>query len=310
MALIVVAAALGLCSGCGDDQSTPTGATTQQAELPVTLTDQLGRRVELPGVPQRIISITPANTEILFALGLGERVVGVDDTSNYPAEVLDKPRVGAYYPMPDLEKIVSLEPDLVLAGTEQEKEVIPALEERGLKVLGLDAVSVEELLEGITLVGSATGAEARAQALVSDLSARVEAVSGKTVALPETEYPRVLFVVWHDPIYVAGSGTFIADLVAKAGGRNIATDISGFDTMTLEAVLDRDPQIVVANVGHAPGEDATFQWARDEGRLSTISARKDGRVLAIDADIVNRPGPRAIDALEELAHMFHPDLFP
>jgi len=287
-------------------ENTPTPASA----FPLKTTDQLGREVSIAAKPQRILSLSPANTEILFALGLGDRVVGVDNQSNYPPEAKNKPSVGDYYPTPDMEKIVALSPDLIVGTTEQKDQVIPALEKLGLTVLALNATTVEKVLDGVRLLGRATGSEAAAEKLAGDLDERVRAVTAKTQAVLSEKRPRVLFLAWHDPIYTAGDGSFIGDLIDKAGGNNIAAGLGAFPTIGLEAVLEKNPEIIVANVGHVPGEDATLQWARTEGRLADVAARKNGRVYSIAGDIVDRPGPRLVEALEQLAQFFYPDLFP
>ena len=147
--------------------------------FPVTLTDQLGRPLDIGEEPQRIISLAPSNTETLFALGLGERVAGITEYCNYPEEALSKPKVGGFA-TPDLEKIVALDPDLILTTGIHEKLVIPALERRGFAVLALAPHNIEEVLDSIDLVGRAAGASEPASELIANLQKRTAAVTGKT----------------------------------------------------------------------------------------------------------------------------------
>lgn len=275
---------------------------------PLALTDQLGRKIALEKVPQRIVSLAPSNTEILFILGLGDRVVGVDEYSDFPPEARTKEKVGGFA-NPSIEKIIALSPDLVLAASIHRKTVIPELEKRGIKVLGLAPKNIEEVLDAIKLVGQATGAEEPAARIVSWLRSRIAAVTERTMRLSDEERPRVLFIVWHEPLWTAGSGTFIADLIEKAGGKNIASDVKGYAAIDLETVIARDPEVIIANTGHGKARNLPYRWAQEEPRLAETSARKNNRVYEIDADLVNRPGPRIVDGLENMARFIHPELF-
>jgi len=303
-ALIICLAVLilsGLVVSCA---STPPSASPAG----ITVTDQLGRTVTVPPNPQRIISIAPSNTEILFALGLGDRVIGVTTYCNYPPEALDKPRIGDFS-TPNLEEIVAAEPDLILAANIHKDVGVPLFESRGLTVVALSPDTVNEVLDAIRLVGKVTGTEDRAQSLVAGMQARIDAVTDKTAQLPDSEKPRVFYTVWHDPLMTAGSGTFMDELIYLAGGINIAHDLSGYPDIGLETVIAADPQVMVAGVGMGEGEDLSLIFLTDEDRLEDTAARRNGRIYAIDMDIIGRPGPRLVDALEQFARFLHPQLF-
>ncbi|MFC2123099.1 ABC transporter substrate-binding protein, partial [Bacteroidota bacterium] len=186
-------------------------------DFPLTVVDDLGREVTIKKLPQRIISLAPSNTEILFALGLGDRVVGVTQYCNYPEAAKTKPRV-AGYSTPSLEKVIALEPDLILADAIHEKTVLPTLEKHKLTVIVMAAKSIDTVLDDITLVGKVTGKSRAASQLVDGLDARISAVTAKTQSLPLEERPRILHILWHNPIWSMGSETFIDDLLQKAGG--------------------------------------------------------------------------------------------
>ena len=164
----------------------------------MTVTDDLGRVVTMGEAPERIISLSPNNTEILFALGLAERVVAVSDFSDYPPEAKEKPVIGVY-PAPNMEQLINLSPDLILAAEIQTEDVILQLEERGFTVFVLAPQTLDEVLEAITLVGEITGVEEEASGLVAEMQDRIKAVTDKTDSLSQSQRPRVFYIVLHDP---------------------------------------------------------------------------------------------------------------
>ncbi len=298
---LVAVAALGLLGAC----ATP----AEEAEtVSIEITDQLGRLVRLDGIPERIISIAPSNTEILFALGLGDRVVAVTDYCDYPAEAKTKTSVGSYI-KPNIEEIVALSPDLILATGVHQDEVIPALERVGLTVVALDPNTLDEVLESISLVGEITGQKAEADQLVTEMSNRIRAITRQTAALSQAEKPRVFYAVWYDPLMSAGSGTFQDNMIGKAGGINIIGNLTGWVTISLETVLEANPEVMIAGVNYVNIGDANFEFIRTEPRLEDTDARRTNRVYEVDTNLVSRPGPRIIDGLEKLAELIHPEMF-
>lgn len=277
--------------------------------FPLDVTDQAGRIVTIGSMPEKIISLVPSITEIVYALGLEDKLVGVTKYCNYPEAVEEKPIIGGYSSV-DLEKVVEIQPDLVLATRIHRAEVIPALERLGLTVLDLYPTTLDEVMETITLVGKCTGKEDEASQLVTEIRNRISAITSKTVNLAEAQRPRVFYVQWHDPLRTAGSDNRIHELIELAGGTNIARDLSGISvTISLEAVIAANPEVIVAGVGMAAGEDLPLQLALTEPRLRGVDARINKRVYGMDNDLINRAGPRIADALELLAKMIHPEIF-
>ncbi len=274
----------------------------------IEITDQLGRVVTLENYPQRIVSIAPSNTEILFALGLDDRVVAVTDYCDYPPEAEEKPSVGGFS-TPNMEDLVAFNPDLILAASIHEKRIIPQLEERGLTVFALAPYNIEEVLEAIYLIGEITGKEKEASELVAGMQGRVKAVTDKTDNLAQEQRPGVFYLVWHDPLMAPGSGTFQDDLLRKAGGTNITQDLTDYEGVSLERVLEMNPEVMIAGVGHGAGKDLNFQFINTETRLRDTDARRNNRVYAIDGNLTSRPGPRIIEGLEKFAEFIHPELF-
>ncbi len=280
----------------------------ETASSPIEITDQLGRTVKLDGIPQRIISLAPSNTEILFALGLADRVVAVTDFDDYPPEAKEKPSIGGFS-TPSIEEVVALSPDLILATSIHEKRIIPQLEAKGMTVFALNPQTLDEVLEAIILVGKITGQEEAASGLVAEMQDRIKAVTDRTVALPEAQRLKVFYLVWHDPLMTAGSGTLHDEIIRQAGGTNIARDLTGWAAISLEAVIQANPEVMIAGVSHGTGENLNFQFITTERRLRNTDARRNNRVHGMDGNLTSRPGPRIVDGLEKFAEFIHPELF-
>ena len=261
--------------------------------------DDLGRLVAINGTPQRIISLAPSNTEILFALGLGDEVAGVTDYCDYPPEALDKEKVGGY-PTPDIEKMVALNSDLILVAHGTPMDVVNNLVGLGLTVFGIKTTDLDDLLNDIRRVGEITDKEAEAQVLTSEMEERIQAVTNQTEELGQR--PRVFYIVWHDPLWTAGSGTFIHELIEKAGGANICEDMTGYPTISIEEVIARDPEIIITS-------ESSYDWAMNATELASTNASQTGRIYTLDDDLVQRPGPRLLQGLEWFAHFIHPEIF-
>jgi iron complex transport system substrate-binding protein len=285
-----------------------TAPADETAPSSTEVTDQLGRTVKLDGIPQRIVSLAPSNTEILFALGLGDKVVGVTEYCDYPEAAKDIDKIGGFTTT-NIEQVVALSPDLILATSLHEERIIPTLEEKELTVMALDPETIDEVLESIILVGEVTGKRNEASQLVAGMRSRIEAVTDQTDDLPEAQRLRVFYITWHDPLMTPGSGTRHNELIQMAGGVNIAQDLNGYAAITLEAIIEANPQVIVAGVGMGTGDDLPFQYADTEERLRNVDARVNDRVYSMDVDLCGRPGPRIIDALEKFAEFIHPELF-
>ena len=264
--------------------------------------DDLGRLVAINGTPQRIVSLAPSSTEILFALGLGEKVVGVTDYCDYPPEALDKEKVGGFYP-PDIEKIIALEPDLILATDIHRFEIIPALEEQGFTVFALAPQTLDEVLESIQKVGKITAKEEEAAELVNEMQSKIEEIEELTQGLGER--PRVFYVTWHGPIWTVGRNTWIDDLIWIAGGNNTFSQYFESGAMVeIEWVLFCNPEVIITCAW--PG---AYDWANNATELEVTDARQNGRIYQGDDDLVQRPGPRLVEGLEWFAYFIHPEIF-
>jgi iron complex transport system substrate-binding protein len=286
----------------------PATACTTEA-LPGTFIDGLGRTVNIEEMPETIISLAPSNTEILYALGLEDKVVGVTEYCDYPEAAQDKPKIGGFSTV-DIEKVIEIQPDLILAANKHKDDTIPALERLGLTVFALDPKNLDEVLEAITLVGRCTGSEDEASLLVAEMGNRIEAVTDETDNLPAAQRLRVFYVTWHDPLMTVGSTVLHNELIQLAGGTNIFQDLTeNYPKISLEAVIVANPQVIITGVGMGTGKDLPFQFVSTEPRLEDVDARINNRIYPIATDLVGRSGPRTVDALEQLAKMIHPEIF-
>jgi iron complex transport system substrate-binding protein len=299
------------------ESSSPTSAPEEMQEptveptedvYPLTITDGMDREVVLPGPAQRIVSIAPSNTEILFAIGAGDQIVGRDEISDYPPEALEVASIGSTYGELNTEAILALEPDLVLAATITSPEQVQTLDALGIPVYLLaNPDDFPGLHENINVIGILTGRETDAEALAEDLDARIKEVTQKTT---DAQKASVFYEVdGTDPTapWTTGIGTFQDVLIGLVGGVNIAADIVGWGQMSLEEIVTRNPQVVI--FGEGPWVPTTVEALSERSGWGEIAAVADGRVYGIDTNWVDRPGPRLVDALEEMALMVHPELF-
>ncbi len=267
-------------------------------------TDDLGRTVLIKGTPQRIVSLSPSNTELVYALGLEDRLIGVTTYDNYPPAAKQKPQVSGFSTV-DVEKVVSLQPDLILASAIHKTEVIPAFEKLGIPVLGIMAPNLVKLEADLNLIGTVTGKQAEADKLNKSIEQRIAAVETKTSGVSR---PRVFFVTWHDPLWTVGRDSMINDLIVKAGGVNIASDLEANQTIDLETAIQRNPEIIV--VLSSMGDQAvSYNFLKNEPRFKSTDALKNNRVYQVDSDIFGRTTPRIVEGLEQLAQLIHPEVY-
>ena len=278
-------------------------------------TDVAGTTVTVHNVPQRIVSLIPGNTELLFAVGAGRSVVGVTNYCDYPPEAGEIAKIGDLTAM-SLEKIVALDPDLVLASTGNSRELIFSLRALDVPVFVIDPQSVEEVLDAIATVGRLAGREEAARELLAGYRQRLAAVSDRVGELAESERPSV-FVgsPFRDENWTPGPETFVSAVIRRAGGRNVADDLAPrtWAVYNLEHIVSRNPQVLLSTLGEGqdPGESTKryLERAKALKGWQDLDAVRDGRVVLIPENWLLRPAPRLIRAIETLAAALHPNLF-
>lgn len=285
--------------------------TAAPAADSTTIIDVAGRSVMIAGLPQKIISLAPSNTEILFALGLGPQILAVDDFSDYPAEAKGLPKVGGSNGTYNFEQIVAFEPDLVLVGGLTPPEVVKQLEDLKLTVVVANSAETtfESILTDIGLVGQITGRASEAEQLTAALRQRFEEIKAK--AATASTKPRVYWEIDATDAakpYTVGPGNFVNDLIAVAGGINVFSDVeSPFPQVGLEQVAAANPEVIIlADAAYG----ITVESVLARPGWGEIAAVKQKQVYPIDDNLVSRPGPRIVDGLEAVAKLVHPELFP
>jgi iron complex transport system substrate-binding protein len=279
------------------------------------LVDDQEYTTTLTAYPEKIISVAPSCTEILFAIGAGDNVVGVTDYCDYPYDFAawiaegNMTSIGDFT-APNLEVITALSPDLILASGGVQTESVDTLRDRGYKVLVLDPTSVDGILNNIELVGNATGKRAEATALINELTSRINAV-GEAVA--DADKPKVYYETYYEitSSWTIGGLAWQSELIEKAGGTNVFGDQQmAYYQYQVEALIARNPDVIVLPAsGMGTGEQASIDAVKERPGWDTMNAVQNDRIYQIDPNLLERSGPRIVDAIEQLAEFFHPELF-
>lgn len=291
---LILLVALGLSLSCSVQKDRPTSASSR------VFTDEIGRQITVKATPQRLISLAPSITEILFALKLGDRVVGVTSYCDFPAEAKTKEKVGDTI-KPNLERLIALKPDLVLVSTASQLEKITRqLDQLGIPVFVTNPKSVHEVVASIRKIGDLTGAEQRAGELTAEMQTRIAAVQ---LQVTTQSAPRVLYILQLSPLITAGKNTFINDLITQAGGRSISGDeAADYPQFSRETALARAPEVILVPESHGT-ELVNIEAVRQF--FATTPAIKNNRLVRINPDLIDRPGPRIVEGLEALRAGMH-----
>lgn len=264
--------------------------------------DFAGRTVAVPAKPpMRIISLSPSNTEILYAVGAGDRIIAVTEHSDYPPAALTKPRIGGFQ-NPDIEQIVALKPDLVLAGSLHIRTV-QVLAAAKVPVVVVEPTTMQDVLTALSFVGQLTGDQQTASAARASLERRLTTIRELVAAKPR---PRVFFEVWDQPFMTIGGNSYLSDIAREAGGDNVAAaKPADYMAADFEYLYSLDPDLYITVNHTGLGRElamSSHSW------LQNLRAIKQGQVHYVADDILSRPGPRSFDGLEALARILHPEI--
>ena len=293
-------------------------STTYQSQndefIGANLVDDTGYSLNLTSLPERIVSLAPSNTEILFAIGAGDKVVGVTRYCNYPynftawIEAGNLTDIGSYN-NPTIEPIVALEPDLILS-TQKSLDSTENLRNLGYNVLVLAPTNMSTVLNNILLIGRATDHYNEALVIESELSQKIDAITNQ--AATATSTPKVYNEIWAEPIKAAGPGSFIDELITVAGGENIFHDaFANYPTVSYEEIVEKNPDVMIFPDEYMGVEHyfKNMDPVKDRSGWNVISAVQTDRIYEINSDLISRAGPRLVEALEILAKMIHPEIF-
>ena len=307
--------AIGLLTACNKGEvKTEQPSTNEQTDaaqvdeaiFPMTMTDATGKEITLEAPPERIISLIPSNTEILFHLGLNDKIVGVNDYDDYPAEAAEKEKVGSMEF--NIEQIIALTPDIVFAhesGIASLGGALEQLEAAGVKVYVVtNAKNFNETYTTIEQLGRATGKLPEAEKTIVEMKAKVEEIQ---VKLKDVE-PKTVFVETSDEptIYTAGKDTFMQEMLDMIHAENIAADTSGWFNIDAEQILVKNPDVIVVTYDYVP--DILTKIPKRAG-FETITAVKNNAIVQVDENLTSRQGPRLAEGLEELAKAIYPEVF-
>ncbi len=298
----VLAFSLFGCSNSGVSNKSSEEKNEVSGSFPMTVTDSYDRTVTIEKEPEKVISIAPNITEIIYALDRSKKLIGRTEYCDYPEEVKSITSIGNLTD-PNIEKIVELKPDLVIVSTHFKKELVQKLEELGIKVV---AFYGDESFDGayntIENVGRVLNANEKAQKLITEMKAKVQDVLNKVKDKPR---PSVYYVVSFGEAgdFTAGKDTFIGQMIEMAGGKNIADDVEGW-SYSLEKLVEKKPEIIICSKYYN-----SKQGIENANGYKDLDAVKNGRLYEIDNNILDRQGVRIADGLTELAKIIHPESF-
>lgn len=276
---------------------------TESEETRLSYEDDYGRMISLDKYPERIISLSPSNTEILFALGLNDEIIGVTEYCDYPEAALEKETIGGF-DKSDAEKIISLKPDLVIGSGDPNEKLDSILRDADIPTLSYDSKNIEEIISQIERIGEITNRSEEAEKIIKEMKNRRDTIVEK---VKDQEKIRVFYEVWPDPLTAAGEGSFMNELIELSGGDNITKDSKkAYPEIDPELLIDRNPEIYLTTMHNAEKE---MNEIKERPGYHSIDAVKNGRIYFLDSNIASRPGPRIIEALEMVAKKIHPEVF-
>ncbi|MFE4894275.1 ABC transporter substrate-binding protein [Peribacillus butanolivorans] len=313
--ILVMLLTAGMMVGCNDTskegtkEKQQTNHTENQA-FPITIKDATGEKVTIEEQPKKIVTLIPSNTEVVFALGLGKKVVGVSDNDNYPEETKEIEKVGGMEMNTEL--IVSLKPDLVLAhasSAHNSNEGLQQLKDAGIDVLVVnDAQSFDEVYESINMIGQATGEHDKAKEIVANMKTKLKEIQEKAKSVKDEERKTVLVEVSPSPdIYTPGKNTFMNEMLNIISAENAAAELDGWAKIDEESMIAANPDVIITTYGYYT-KDPVSEVTGRKG-WEDVAAVKDGQVFDVHSDLVTRSGPRLIEGVEELAKSVYPNLF-
>lgn len=311
---------IGVLAGCGGDDSDngeieQNGMETEETEqteesdetaFPITVEGSDGEEITIEEEPEAIVSLIPSNTEIAFALGLGDSIVGVSDHDNYPEEAQEKEKIGGLEL--NIEMILSLEPDLVLAHPTNPPEGMDQLKESDLTVLMVnDATNIAEVYDSIEMIAEATGTGEEAEEIITSMEDTFAELEETAAEIPEEEVKSVYIEISPEPeIFIPGNNTFENEILTILHAENIAADQEGWVELNEEAIVEQNPEVIILTYDFI---DDPVGQVMERDAWQDIEAVQNERVVQVDTDIISRPGPRLTEGAETLAEVIYPEVF-
>ncbi|WP_211748894.1 ABC transporter substrate-binding protein [Paenibacillus sp. Marseille-Q4541] len=300
--------------GQGSGQTTEQGAGTTdntetnslETQYPLTLTDATGESFTFEKAPEKIVSVSPAETESLYAIGLDEQIVGVSDYDDYPEQVKDKPKMGSLYE-PNAEAIIAAEPDIVFTGISMDEAAVQKLRDLGIVIFKTDPKTVEDVMKNIEIYGQITDHQEAAQQVIEKMKADMKEVQDKVASIADDQKKQVY--VEFSPGWTVGKGEFMDEIITLAGGVNVAGDTEGWNEISEEKIIDANPDVILYASDVVDNDKTLDQIIKARDGWNEITAIKNDKVISINANLLSRPGPRVTEGLKEVAKAIYPDLF-
>ncbi len=288
--------------------SNATSSAGEQTTYPLTIKDATGYDFTFKEQPKRIVSISPAETEALFALGLDQQIVGVSEYDNYPEGVKSKARIGGVS-KPDVEAVVALRPDVVFTGISSSEALVKELRAAGIPIFKTTPKTIDDVMNNIELYGKITNRQAEAKQVTDHMREQVKSVTDAVASLTPEQKKKVY--IEFSPGWTVGKGEFMDEMITLAGGTNIAGNTTGWHEINEEAIVAADPDVILYS---KQSMDATTNQTLDQiirarSGWNKIKAIQNNQLFGLDDDLVSRPGPRVTDGLVEIAHAIYPNLF-
>ncbi|WP_068786808.1 ABC transporter substrate-binding protein [Paenibacillus phocaensis] len=276
-----------------------------ETTYPYTVTDSAGKAFTFEAAPERIVSLAPSETEVLFALGLDEQVAGVSDLDDYPEAVKDKPRMGGF--QVNVEAIVAAQPDLVLAASLIDEATVKSLTDMGLKVFQSNPKTITAVMDHIQTIGEITNHQAEAAEVVGKMKQEVQTVTDAVGSLSEDQKKKVY--IEFSPGWTVGKGEFMDEMITLAGGLNVASDVEGWSEINEEQIIQANPDVILYAKSVVDENNKTLaDIIKGRSGWDQITAVKENRIIALDDNLLSRTGPRVTQGLIEVAKAVHPDL--
>lgn len=291
------------------EQNAGTNAGSEQAaaqtEYPLTVQDSSGQEFTFESAPQKIVSLAPSDTEVLFALGLDEQIVGVSDLDDYPEAVKDKPRMGTS--KVNVEAVVAAQPDLVVTASFINEATVKSLGDLGIKVFQSEPKTIQDAIEHIELIGTITDHQAQAAEVVAKMEQELQLVTEAVKSVSEDQKKKVY--IEFSPGWTVGKGEFMDEMISLAGGLNVASDIEGWSEINEENIIQADPDVILYAKSLVYENNQTLaDIIKARGGWDQIKAIKEDQVFGLEDNLLSRPGPRITQGLIEVAKAIYPDL--
>jgi iron complex transport system substrate-binding protein len=292
-------------TNASDDDSADSALET---EYPVTITDATGEEITFEKEPERIVSVSPSETEVLFALGLDDKIYGVSDYDDYPEAALEKPKMGGVVD-PNEEALIAAEPDLLVGGGSMNLELAEKLRGLDLPLYKTEPTTIQEILDSILQMGVITNTQEAAEKLVAEMEADIQEIKDTVADIEEDDKKRVY--VEFSPGWTVGKGEFMDEVITIAGGYNIASDTEGWNEINEEKIIQDDPEVIIyaADLVDADSDKELDELIKDRSGWDKITAIQEDQLIGIEQNLLNRLGPRVTEGLKQMAEGIYPDLF-